>query len=69
MKAHSHKRKRFVVRPRKLGLPPGLSYDCAEKLLEAVEGVAHGYATDVEDRKESDRFLAPNHFDPASKPK
>lgn len=34
-------RKRFVVSPRKLGLPPGLTYDNVEQLLDAVEGPAH----------------------------
>lgn len=33
--------KPFVVQPRSLGLPPGLSYDSVEDLLEALEGVAH----------------------------
>jgi len=34
-------RKPFVVTPRKLGLPPGLTYDNIEQLLESVEGLAH----------------------------
>ena len=34
-------RKRFVVRPKPLGLPRGLSYDNAEELLEALEGPQH----------------------------
>jgi hypothetical protein len=34
-------RKSFVVTPRKLGLPPGLSYDDVEELLEATEGATH----------------------------
>lgn len=34
-------RKRFVVHPRPLGLPAGLSYDNVEELLEALEGTAH----------------------------
>ncbi|HSB18184.1 MAG TPA: hypothetical protein VLE22_27270 [Bryobacteraceae bacterium] len=34
-------RKRFVVTPRSLGLPPGMSYDNVEELIEAVEGAAH----------------------------
>lgn len=34
-------RKRFVVRPLPMGLPPGLSYDNVEELLEAVEGPLH----------------------------
>ena len=28
----------FVVRARPLGLPPGLSYDCVDRLLEQLEG-------------------------------
>lgn len=34
-------RKPFAVTARKLGLPPGLSYDNVEQLLEALEGPAH----------------------------
>jgi hypothetical protein len=34
-------RKPFVVQPRSLGLPDGLSYDNVEDLLEALEGTAH----------------------------
>jgi hypothetical protein len=34
-------RKAFVVTPRRLGLPSGLSYDNIEELLEAVEGASH----------------------------
>ena len=34
-------RKTFVVVPRKLGLPPGLTYDNVEQLLEKVEGEIH----------------------------
>ena len=34
-------RKPFVVHPRPLGLPPGLSYDNIEDLLEALEGPLH----------------------------
>jgi hypothetical protein len=34
-------RKRFVVKPRKMGLPPGLSYDSIPNLLEAIEGPYH----------------------------
>lgn len=34
-------RKPFVVKPMNLGLPPGLTYDNVEQLLEAVEGPAH----------------------------
>ena len=33
--------KRFVVRARPLGLPPGLSYDNVAELIEALEGPAH----------------------------
>ena len=33
--------KSFVVTPRKLGVPPGSSYDDVEQLLEAVEGTTH----------------------------
>jgi hypothetical protein len=35
------KRKQFVVQPRPLGLPQGLSYDDVEELVEALEGPAH----------------------------
>jgi hypothetical protein len=31
-------RKPFVVKPRSLGLPPGMSYDNVEELLDALEG-------------------------------
>lgn len=31
-------RKRFVVKPWKLGPPPGLSFDNVEELLDALEG-------------------------------
>ena len=34
-------RKPFVVVPKRLGLPAGLSYDNIGQLLEAVEGPAH----------------------------
>ena len=34
-------RKKFVVHPRPLGLPAGLSYDNVEELLEALEGATH----------------------------
>ena len=33
-------RKRFVVTPRNMGLPQGLSYDNVTELLEAIEGPA-----------------------------
>jgi len=32
--------KPYVIRPRVLGLPPGLSYDNVAELLEQIEGVA-----------------------------
>ena len=35
------KRQRFVVTPRHLGLPAGLSYDHVAELLETLEGTAH----------------------------
>ena len=31
----------FRVTPRKMGLPPGLSYDNVEELIEALEGPLH----------------------------
>jgi hypothetical protein len=34
-------RKKFVVHPRPLGLPTGLSYDNVEELVAALEGQAH----------------------------
>ena len=34
-------RKRFVITPRKMGLPPGLSYDSIPNLLDAIEGPYH----------------------------
>ena len=34
-------RKPFVVTPRPMGLPPRLSYDNIEELLEALEGPYH----------------------------
>jgi hypothetical protein len=33
--------KRFVVRAQPLGLPPGLSYDNVEELIEQLEGPLH----------------------------
>ena len=33
--------KAFHVVPRRLGLPPGMSYDNVEELLEKLEGPAH----------------------------
>jgi hypothetical protein len=34
-------RKRFVVTPRKMGLPAGLSYDSIPALMEKLEGPYH----------------------------
>jgi len=34
-------RKRFAVTPRKMGIPPGLSYDSIPDLPEAIEGPYH----------------------------
>ena len=34
-------RKKFVVKPRAMGLPPELSYDNVEELIEALEGPLH----------------------------
>lgn len=34
-------RKQFLVHPRPLGLPAGLSYDNVEDLIEAIEGTTH----------------------------
>jgi hypothetical protein len=41
MASHHRTRKPFVVTPLPLGLPPGLSYDNIEELIEALEGPAH----------------------------
>jgi hypothetical protein len=41
MAAGKPQRKQFVVHPRPLGLPKGMSYDNVEELLEALEGPAH----------------------------
>ena len=38
---HPQPRKRFVVTPRAMGLPPGLSYDSIPELLEKLEGPNH----------------------------
>ena len=34
-------RKPFVVTPIKMGLPPGLSYDCVQRLMDAIEEDPH----------------------------
>ena len=34
-------RRQFSVHPRALGVPPGLSYDNVEDLIEAIEGTTH----------------------------
>jgi hypothetical protein len=34
-------KKRFVVTPRKMGLPPGLSYDSIPMLLDKLDGPYH----------------------------
>jgi hypothetical protein len=41
MAAKRPSRKPFVVTPRKLGLPAGLSYDNIQQLLDALEGPTH----------------------------
>jgi hypothetical protein len=41
MAAKKPARKKFVVKPRAMGLPPGLSYDNIGELLEAIEGPLH----------------------------
>jgi len=41
MVSGKRERKPFVVHPRPLGLPPGLSYDNVEDLIEALEGTTH----------------------------
>lgn len=40
MAANRPPRKAFVVTPRKLGLPAGMSYDNVQELLDALEGTA-----------------------------
>ena len=41
MASHRPVQKPFVVAPRKLGLPSGLSYDNVGEFLEAIEGPAY----------------------------
>ncbi|MGH9498500.1 MAG: hypothetical protein ACRD3L_05110 [Terriglobales bacterium] len=36
-----NKRKAFVVAPRRLGLPAGMTYDNVEQLIESLEGASH----------------------------
>jgi hypothetical protein len=40
MSAAKQRKKPFTVTPRKLGLPPGLSYDCVADLLDNLEETA-----------------------------
>jgi hypothetical protein len=39
--APDQRRKHFVVTPRRMGLPAGLSYDNVAELLEQLEGATH----------------------------
>ena len=41
MAAKQPARKKFVVKPIAMGLPPGLNYDHVAELLEALEGPLH----------------------------
>jgi hypothetical protein len=41
MSAGERRKTPFVVTPRPLGLPPGLSYDSVGDLLESMEEAAH----------------------------
>lgn len=41
MQSGKQQRRRFVVYPRPLGLPTGLSYDDVEELVATLEGDAH----------------------------
>jgi len=41
MSSKKQSRKPFVVNPRRLGLPSGLSYDNIEDVLESLEGPTH----------------------------
>jgi hypothetical protein len=41
MQAGKQQRRRFLVHPRPLGLPAGLTYDDVEELVEVLEGAAH----------------------------
>jgi hypothetical protein len=41
MSAGKKSGKPFVVTPRKLGLPPGLSYDSVADLLDSLEETSH----------------------------
>lgn len=41
MAANRPSRKPFVVKPRKLGLPAGFTYDNVEQMIERLEGPEH----------------------------
>ena len=41
MAAGKREQTKFIVHPRPLGLPQGLSYDDVEELIEGLEGPAH----------------------------
>jgi hypothetical protein len=41
MASNASGQKPFVVAARPLGLPPGMSYDNVEELIETLEGAAH----------------------------
>jgi hypothetical protein len=41
MAANHPSRKPFIVKPRKLGMPVGFSYDNVEQLIERLEGAEH----------------------------
>lgn len=41
MQSGKQQRRRFVVHPRPLGLPAGLSYDDVEELVATLEGDSH----------------------------
>ena len=41
MASRQQTRRKFVVAPRPMGLPEGLSYDNIEDLIQRLEGTAH----------------------------
>ena len=41
MAANRPSRKPFIVKPRKLGLPAGFTYDNVEQMIERLEGPEH----------------------------